>query len=98
MQQNNGELVWKLQNSKILVNKRKKKEQILGEKKVADKNKVEKRLEEKLKQCYMGPCKKNTTLPTFTFIFFSSYSCPPFFFYFINFPWPSLLVHVSHHS
>jgi hypothetical protein len=31
--QNNGELVWKLQTSKILVNNRKKKEKILGKKK-----------------------------------------------------------------
>jgi hypothetical protein len=27
-------------------------------------------MEEKLKQCYMGPFKKNTNLPTFIFIFF----------------------------
>jgi hypothetical protein len=83
-QQNNGELVWKLQTSKILVNKRKKKEKNIGGKKT-DKNKVKKRLEEKLKQCYIGPCKKNTNLPTFTFIFFSSYSSPspPFFYQFL---------------
>jgi hypothetical protein len=76
-QQNNGKLVWKLQTSKKLVNNRKRKK--LG-KKVADKNKVKKRMEEKMKQCYMGPCKKIPNCPHSFFSFFFSYSSPSFLF------------------
>ena len=86
-QQNNGELVWKPQTSKISVNNRKKKEKLLGKKCVADKNKVKKRMEEKLNQCYMGPCNENTNLPTLIFIFFLFLFSSLFsFFHFINFP------------
>jgi len=87
-----------LQTSKILENNGK----MQGKewKKVADKNKVKKRMEKKLKQCYMGPCKKKIpTCPHSFLSFFSSYYSPSFFnlffFYFINFPWPSLLVQIS---
>lgn len=66
--------------------------------KSSNKNKVKKRMEEKLKQWYMGPWGRGNNLPTFIFIFFLSLFFLISFFYFINVPWPSLLVQVSHHS
>lgn len=56
-------------------------------------------MEEKLKKCYMEPRNKNTNLPTLIFIFFLFLFSSLFsFFHFINFPWPALLVQISHHS